>query len=47
MNNKVREYLIETARAKDKFVSYSDIVKSVLEGLWNLRNKLGDAMELI
>lgn len=43
MNNKVREYLIETARAKDKFVFYSDIVKFVIEGLGNLRNKLGDA----
>lgn len=27
MNNKVREYLIEAARAKDKFVFYSDVVK--------------------
>lgn len=40
MNIKVREYLIEAARAKDKFVFYSDVVKDCELG-FDLSNEYG------
>jgi len=40
MNTKVREYLINTARTKDKFVFYSDVVKDCNLG-FNLDTKYG------